>query len=149
MPAFGKTSKGNLEGVHEKLVGVHERVIEKYDHSIDDGVRTTAEQEKNVARGVSKTMDSKHLCQTDGKAHATDSRPYPLPDWKLVERCLNEVKRIDPTLGLLRFYHFQGYFKGVADSMGVPIRQGIDWDGDTDLGDQSFIDLPHNELKLP
>lgn len=146
MAAFGPRSEANLQGVHPDLVAVHRFAIQKYDHSVDDGARTLAEQAKNVARGVSKTMASKHLPQDDGLAHATDSRPYPHPDWRLVERSIAAVRAIDPTLAVFRFYHFQGYMLGIADHMGIDLRQGIDWNEDTQVGDQSFIDLPHNEL---
>jgi len=147
MAKFGKSSLSNLAECDAKLVAVHEFVIEHYDHSVDDGARTLAEQAKNVAKGVSKTMESKHLPDSNGKSQATDSRPFPPPDWSKVEKALAAVRAVDPTLGLLRFYHFQGFVKGVATHMGVSIRQGIDWDSDNDLADQSFFDLPHNELK--
>lgn len=147
MAKFGKTSAANLAECDPKLVAIHEFVIQHYDHSVDDGARTLKEQEKNVAKGVSKTLESKHLPDASGKSQATDSRPFPPPDWNLVEKSLAAVRAIDPTLGLLKFYHFQGFFKGVATHMGVAIRQGIDWDGDNDPADQSFVDMPHNELK--
>ena len=35
---------------------------------------------------------------------------------------------------------------GVAAVMGIPIRCGADWDGDHNLRDQTFNDLPHIEL---
>jgi peptidoglycan L-alanyl-D-glutamate endopeptidase CwlK len=147
MAKFGEKSLAHLNDVDERLRLVHTKVIEYYDHSIDDGLRTIVEQEKNVARGVSKTMDSKHLPGPDGKSRATDSRPYPLPDWPKVEKCLAAIKLIDPTLGILRFYHFQGIMKGHAKALGIDLRQGIDWDSDNDLANQTFFDLPHNELR--
>lgn len=147
MNTFGATSRAHLTGVHPDLVRLHEAVLAVFDHSVIDGARTIPEQEKNVARGVSKTMDSKHLVQQDGLAHATDSVPFPQPDWGKIERALAAVKAIDPTLGLLRFYYYQGVVRGTAAQLGIPLRQGIDWDSDTDVGDQSFIDLPHNELR--
>lgn len=145
MPEFSARSREHLRGVHPALVAVHQFVIQHYDHSVDDGLRTVEEQERFVARGVSKTMHSKHLPQPDGWAHATDSRPYPHGNWQLIEKSIDAVKKIDPTLAVFRFYHFQGFFAGVAAHMQVPLRQGIDWDRDRDVGDQSFIDLPHNE----
>ena len=63
---------------------------------------------------------------------AVDVCPYPI-DWNNKER----------------FYHFAGYVKGIADSMGIKIRWGGDWDGDTVFDDQSFHDLPHFELLEP
>lgn len=145
-PTFGATSRKNLEGVHPDLVKVHNAVLPIFDHSVTDGARTVVEQEKNVARGVSKTMDSKHLKQPDGYAHATDAMPYPPPNWRLIDKSIEAVRAIDPTMAVFRFYHFQGVMKGVAAQMGVQLRQGVDWDMDTDVSDHRFIDLPHNEL---
>jgi hypothetical protein len=129
-------------------VRLHTAVVAHYDHSVNDGCRTVEEQRKNVAKGVSKTMASKHLPQADGKCHATDSMPYPAVDWGKVERGLAALRAIDPKLDLLRFYHFQGFVAGVAAMLGIDLRQGVDWDGDEDLANQSFFDLPHNELRM-
>lgn len=142
MPKFGSVSRSHLVGVDERLVRVHNEVIKHYDHSIIDGVRTVEEQKKNVAKGVSKTMRSKHL---EGKA--TDSMPYPPINWGKVEKALNAVKAIDPKLDLLRYYHFQGFVLGTAAQMGIDLRQGVDWNENNDPSDQTFHDLPHNELK--
>ena len=48
-----------------------------------------------------------------------------------------------------RLYFFAGYVKSVAESMGIMIRTGADWDMDTEVSDESFIDLPHFELLNP
>jgi len=60
---------------------------------------------------------------------AVDVMPYPI-DWR----------------DLYRIYYFVGYARGVANQMGIPIRCGADWDGDFNLKDQNFHDLPHFEL---
>lgn len=146
---FGPASRKNLEGVHPDLVRLHEAVLPVFDHSVTDGERAMAEQIKNVARGVSNTLDSKHLKQKDGFAHATDAVPFPAPNWTNIERALAAVKKVDPNFDLLRFYYFQGVVKGVASQLRIEIRQGINWDGDRDFADSSFIDLPHNEKVTP
>lgn len=146
MPKFGLVSLKNLEGVSEQLVRLHQFVISFFDHSVDDGCRMWEEQVKNVAKGVSKTMESKHLPNSQGKCLATDSMPYPRVEWKAVEKSLAAVKAIDPRLDLLRFYYFQGIMRGVAEAKGIKLRQGIDWDSDNAIHDQSFFDLPHNEV---
>jgi peptidoglycan L-alanyl-D-glutamate endopeptidase CwlK len=148
MAKFGAASRAHLAGVDSRLVRVHEFAIQKYDHTIIDGARTIEEQRKNVARGVSKTMASKHLPgPPENKGRATDSMPYPPIDWQKVEKGLNAVKAVDPKLDVLRFYHFQGYMLGIADHMGIDLRQGIDWNENNNPADQTFFDLPHNELK--
>ena len=56
--------------------------------------------------------------------------PYPI-DWNDKER----------------FYFFAGYVKGIASQMGIELRWGGDWDSDNQLHDQTFMDLPHFELR--
>lgn len=145
MNTFGQRSLNNLKKVHPDLVRVHDAVLPIFDHTVTDGVRSLDEQKKNVEKGVSKTLDSKHLPQPDGFSHATDSQPYPL-DWTAVQRGLDALKAADPTMQVARFYYFQGVMMGTAAHLGIKLRQGIDWNQDTNVGDQSFIDLPHNEL---
>ena len=62
---------------------------------------------------------------------ALDVCPYPI-DWNDKDR----------------FYNFAGLVKGIAISMDIKIRWGGDWDGDNDLKDQTFFDLPHFELDI-
>jgi peptidoglycan LD-endopeptidase CwlK len=75
---LGTKSLAELNGVHPKLVRVVKRAIElsEVDFSVHDGLRTEAEQRRYVVRGVSKTMNSKHLPQPDGTGHAVDLVPY-------------------------------------------------------------------------
>ena len=146
MPKYGPASLANLEQVHPELIRLANEVIKHFDNTVVDGIRTMAEQEKNLAKGVSQTMNSKHLPQADGLSHAIDIMPYPV-QWGPVDKGLNAVRNVDKTLQVLRAYYFQGVVKGLAISMGIDIRQGVDWDGDTDLSDQTFHDIPHVELK--
>lgn len=75
---LGKTSRSNLIGVHPDLVRCVERAIEitEQDFTVHDGVRTLEEQKEYVRRGVSKTMRSRHLEQSDGLGYAVDLVPY-------------------------------------------------------------------------
>lgn len=82
---LGTKSRQNLQGVHPKLVDVVERAIKhtSQDFSVLEGVRTIERQRELVRRGASQTMNSKHLVQPDGYAHAVDLVPYPLSwDWE-------------------------------------------------------------------
>ncbi len=81
MPSFGAESASHLTELHPNLKKVLNEVIKHWDCQIIDGKRTLAEQVKNVAKGVSKTMESKHLPGADGLGHAVDVMPYPY-DWK-------------------------------------------------------------------
>jgi peptidoglycan L-alanyl-D-glutamate endopeptidase CwlK len=74
---LGRRSLAELEGVHPALVAVVRRAItlSPQDFAVHDGLRTRAEQEEYLRRGVSQTMASKHLPQTDGHGHAVDLVP--------------------------------------------------------------------------
>lgn len=75
---LGHRSRNELEGVHPRLVAVVERAIEttSVDFAVHDGLRTEDEQREYVRRGVSETLDSKHLRQSDGYGHAVDLVPW-------------------------------------------------------------------------
>jgi peptidoglycan LD-endopeptidase CwlK len=71
---FGSRSKSKLVGVHPDLVKVISKAIQlsEVDFSITEGVRDIERQKILVKQGFSKTMNSKHLKQTDGYSHAVD-----------------------------------------------------------------------------
>lgn len=83
--ALGDKSKANLVGVHPDLVKVVELAItlSEQDFTVYEGLRTRAQQQKYVARGVSRTMDSYHMVQPDGWGHAVDLVPIigGVPKW--------------------------------------------------------------------
>lgn len=71
---LSQRSLANLKGVHpflERLAHIVHKTS-KHKFVITYGVRTVKEQAALVARGVSWTMNSKHLKQLDGYAHAID-----------------------------------------------------------------------------
>jgi peptidoglycan L-alanyl-D-glutamate endopeptidase CwlK len=71
-------SKTELVGVHPDLVRVVEKAIQitTQDFGVHDGLRTMREQEEYIAKGASRTRNSKHLKQPDGFGHAVDLVPY-------------------------------------------------------------------------
>lgn len=73
MPKLGKKSERNLEGVHPDLVRVVRRAIQitEQDFSVHEGVRSLATQREYVKRGVSKTLESRHIT-----GHAVDLVPW-------------------------------------------------------------------------
>lgn len=149
MPKFGPTSLANLENIDEVLYGTANLVIKVWDSTAIDGIRTATEQAKNVAKGVSKTMDSKHLPREDGKSDALDIMPYPL-NWNAVQRGYDAVKRlpIQDAMAVLEAYAFAGFFDGVAwGKYGINLRSGYDWNTNRQFEDQTFLDLPHHELR--
>ncbi len=135
MPIFGKRSNRNLIGCHQDLRILFMIVVEGFDCSFIKGKRDEEEQEAAFAAGMTKVHypDSKH--NVEPFALAADVIPYPV-DWQDRDR----------------FYFFGGYVKGIAfdlymdGKMKHRIRWGGDWDGDTEIKDQTFMDLPHFEL---
>ena len=140
MYKYSQRSASELATVDVRLQNLFNFVLKFWDHTIIDGIRTIAEQEKNVARGVSKTMDSKHL-----SGRAIDAMPYPI-NWDKIEKGLAAVKKVEGGMEVLEAYMFQGFVAGVAAHMGINIRQGVDWNSNRQFEDQSFNDIPHTEL---
>ncbi len=75
---------------------------------IIDTLRTPAEQEENIRKGVSWTKHSKHLPNPAGKARAIDICPYGMwnlhgPDklqWDAADPIWNEIGKVGEGLGL-------------------------------------------------
>ena len=117
---LSRRSLARLEGVHPDLVRVVNLAIEltEVDFGVTEGLRTIEKQREYVARGASKTMNSRHLT-----GHAVDLVAYVGAevrwDWPLYHKIADAMKR-------------------AANSLGVPIVWGGDW--------RSFKDGPHFEL---
>ena len=128
MPRFGKTSKKNLNTCHEDLFDLFNEVIKYFDCSILEGHRGEEDQNKYFKEGKSKVKfpRGRHNAYP---SNAVDVVPYPV-DW-------NDTNRM---------YYFAGIVKGIAETMEIKIRWGGDWDGDTEVKDTKFKDLPHFEL---
>lgn len=123
--ALSSVSRSNLEGVHPDLARVVEQAIQitDVDFRVTDGVRTIEEQKKLFAAGASKTMNSNHLPQNDGWAHAVDLAA--LIDGKV---------RWDWPL----YYKLAEAMKAAAAMLNVEIEWGGDW--------RTFKDGPHFQL---
>jgi len=138
MPQFGQQSVRNLYECEQPLIDLFEEVVKHHDCSIIEGIRSQEEQDKLYHAGKSKLRwpYGKHnVNAAQPESRAVDVIPYPgVLDGVSIWQDLN------------RFYHFVGFVRGVAAVMGIPIRCGADWDGDFNLRDQTFNDLPHIEL---
>ncbi len=128
MPQFGKRSKDNLNTCHPDLQRLFNEVVKHWDCSIICGHRTEEDQNKAFHEGKSKLQfpQSKH---NSYPSKAVDVVPYPV-DWQDRDR----------------FYHFAGIVVGIATQMNIKIRWGGNWDGDFQVKDENFMDLPHFEL---
>ena len=118
-----------LQTVHPNLARLIRTVAETWDITILETTRTPERQAELFAQGKSKTMQSKHLVQSDGYGHAVDLAPMPV-DWN----------------DLSRWSYFGGFCRGTAIRLGIAIVWGGDWNGNTQVKDQTFNDLDHLEL---
>lgn len=120
MRKYSQRSLNNLRGIHPDLRRVIDRALQDspLDFVVIEGLRTRERQEKLVASGASKTMNSRHLT-----GHAVDLMPIgpngPAFDWPLYDK-------LGPAV------------KAAAQAEGVELDWGGDW--------TSFRDGPHFEL---
>jgi hypothetical protein len=128
MASFGRRSKANLSTAHPDLQRLFNEVVKHFDCSVTCGHRGKEAQNEAYHSGRSKVKwpDGNHNSKP---SQAVDVIPYPV-DW-------GDIKR---------FYMFVGFVRGIAASMNIKIVAGADWDGDTQVKDQDFNDLPHFEL---
>lgn len=94
------------------------------DFTVIETVRTLQQQKINVAKGVSKTLKSKHIPSNNksGLCEAVDIAPYPI-DWK-------DIKR---------FIQLSQHIKNIAKKLNISIEYGGDW--------KTLKDYPHYQLK--
>lgn len=114
---LSERSLSRLEGVHPDLVAVTKRAIEltDIDFGVTEGLRTRERQKEMVAKGASKTMNSRHLT-----GHAVDVVAY-----------LGGEARWD--MGL--YYRIAAAFREAGREMGVPIVWGACWQTINDIPD--------------
>lgn len=123
---FGKRSRKNLEGVNPNLVKLAEKALElsTQDFMVTEGLRTVERQKQLVAKGLSKTMKSKHIV-----GRAIDVVPYPV-DWK----------------DWSKFVAIYNAFRRASEITGIKFRWGGDWNMNGSYRDEKFLDGPHFEL---
>ncbi len=129
MPEFSETSLKRLHTCHPNLIRVMNMAIRNGpDFSIICGYRDAMEQQKAFSDRNSLVVFpySKHNVEP---SVAIDIAPFPI-DWD----------------NWNRFRILAGYVMGVADTMGLPLIWGGDWNKNYDEGDEKFRDLPHFEL---
>ncbi len=129
MPYFSNSSKVKLATCDGELRRLFEEVIHHFDCKIICGHRSQAAQNTAYNNGFSK-LKWPESCHNDRPSQAIDVVPWPI-NWNDTDR--------------MRF--FAGFVLGIAHNMGIRVRWGGDWDSDTELSDQTFMDLPHFELK--
>ena len=134
MPSFGTASAAELITCHPDLQLLFSVVVEKFDCSVICGHRDETAQQEAFDSGNSKVQypNSEH---NSYPSMAADVAPYPYNG--------DDEKR---------FYFFAGQVMAIAamlyeqELMNHRVRWGGDWDGDTEVNDQTFNDLAHFEL---
>lgn len=130
-------SQQRLETCHPDLIKV---IRETAAHSliafqITEGIRTLERQKELVAKGKSKTMNSRHLPGADGRSKAVDVVCY---DNGKVTWNLEWYRRLCVEI------------RATAKRLGISVIWGNDWDDDgVECGpdpDESFVDACHFEL---
>ena len=129
MPRFGRKSKERLASCDPQLRDLFNEVIKHVDCSVLEGHRSGERQNKLYDEGKTKVRYPNGRHNADPSL-AVDVTPYPV-DWEDRER---------QTL-------FAGFVLGIANSMGIKIRWGGDWNMDFHVQDNKFDDFPHFELK--
>lgn len=139
MPKFGQASRTRLDSCDKRLQDLFNEVINHADCTVTAGHRGQQEQEEAYRTGRSKVRwpNSKH---NSVPSLAADVVPYPI-EWPNPNMGREEYAR---SLG--RWYMFVGLVRGIAAKQGIKVRCGADWDGDFDVKDQNFHDLPHFEI---
>tara|TARA_Y100001951_G_C11163231_1_gene195977 strand:+ start:221 stop:613 length:393 start_codon:yes stop_codon:yes gene_type:complete len=128
MPYFGKRSKKHLETCDKRLQKVLNEVIKYVDCSVIEGHRSAERQNKLFEEGRTK-VKYPHGRHNSNPSRAVDVVPYPI-DWDDRER----------------FHLFAGFVIGIAQSMGIKLRWGGDWNMNFEVDDNNFDDFPHFEL---
>lgn len=122
---LSEKSRIKLEGAHPDLVKVIERAaaLSSMDFTVLEVLRTKARQQELVAKGASRTMNSRHLAGPDGKSRAVDIAPM---DSGQVSWSWPLYNKLAPII------------KQAAKDLGIPIEWGGDW--------RTFKDGPHWQL---
>lgn len=142
---FSKKSKEKLETTHKDIQAILNELIQYYDFSVLEGIRTTERQIELYKQGRTRlngvTRLSKHQSK-DGISKAVDIMPY--------QRGTNAFSGKEKDAR--RFYTMMGMVKAVHARLqkdkviNCDIRFGLDWNSNDRYDDQTFDDLPHFEI---
>ena len=132
--SWGKRSEEALQTVHPQLAEICDRALEitPFDLIVTCGRRSKEDQEKAVREGRSKVHwpHGKHNVENPGDlARAVDIHPYPI-DWN----------------DLHRYAYLAGVMRAVAHENGIDLRWGGNFDRDSEIYEQRFLDAPHFEI---
>lgn len=148
MNKWGKRSKEVFDTLDPRLQGLANTVLQIIDVSLVEGERTDEYQFGLFKRGRKEVNGSwviinKNAVVTykDGYEKKSTHQTSPSIAFDMVPA---GVGYSDKNAAI----YMAGIIWGVAYMMGIKIRWGGDWDRDTDMTDQSFMDYWHWELVL-
>lgn len=132
-----------LAGVHPHLISVVERARESHSFIVTEGLRTIERQRELVAKGLSKTLNSRHLT-----GHAVDLAPWMDRDGD------GAVDSGEVLYDWPLFFPMADAVKKAAEELSVEIVWGGAWKNLRDLSSpisandmsRTFPDGPHFEL---
>lgn len=146
MNKWSNISKQRLDTCHADLQLLFNTVLPFFDCTVLEGHRSVTRQQELYRQG--RETSGAIVTHVDGinklskhnhtPSQAVDIVPYPV-NWGDTSR----------------MYHFAGFVKATAlmlQRSGLiehELRWGGDWDNDTHVDDQSFMDLPHFEIIIP
>lgn len=139
MPVFSRKSLEQLVTCHKDLQTLFNEVIKYFDCIVIEGFRGQEAQEKAFNEGKSK-LKWPHGKHNFYPSNAVDVAPY-------IDNRINWNK---PN----QFYYFAGFVMAIAERLRAEakitheIRFGGDWDRDTNVTDETFLDLVHYEVVL-
>jgi len=158
MAIFGKTSRARLVTLCPELRRVAYDAIRVIDFSVIETERCEIAQNRYVDTGVSTVRwpNSKHnVCKGRLEPEAMDLWPY-VPAFGALSGHPAQITDIAVESGRtpieVRDFVYKAFARlaGVVEACGIArgyeVRWGGDWDGDGNLIDQDFHDLPHFEL---
>ena len=129
-----------LEGVHPDLVGIVARAadLSPIPSRVFEGARTVERQRTYVRRGVSRTMNSRHIAGANGVCHAVDLVLAFDVDGDGDIDGADHWAAPGSAQGADAWRRLETAVKAAARELGVPVEWGGDW--------PSFRDYPHWQL---
>ena len=137
MPKYSQRSLERLATCEEPLQDLAKEVVKRFDNTVVYGHRTVEEQQELYALG--RTKPGRIVTYKDGVTRLSRHNVYPS---RAIDLAPYPIRWSD----IKRFHFFAGWVLQTAYSMGIGLRWGGDWDGDTEVSDERFVDLPHFEL---
>jgi peptidoglycan L-alanyl-D-glutamate endopeptidase CwlK len=129
MPSFSNASLREIATLDSRLQELLKEAIKHFDFKVLEGFRSKERQNQLFEEKKTKVLfpNSRHNIYP---SRAVDIAPWPI-DWNDSER----------------FVYLAGFLMGLAATRSLDLRWGGDWDGDTEVKDETFRDLGHFELR--